>query len=93
MNAFQAVQAHLDNAAEIKRLQAENKALGVSIQTAMKETGVTFIPGTEDDHGLTLVESVRWVFPTQLAKDQLGEEWVTANSKQSLVRSLRLGRE
>jgi hypothetical protein len=93
LNAHQAVQAHLDNASEIKRLQAENKALANAIQTEMDIRDVTFIVGTDDDHGLKRVETVRWTLDTKAAKEELGEDWVIANSKQALVTSLRLARD
>ena len=93
LNAHQAVQAHLDNAAEIKRLQAENKALANAIQTEMDIRKVTFIVGTDDDHGLKRVVTVRWTMDTKAAKEELGEDWVIANSKQALVTSLRLARD
>lgn len=93
MNVHTAVQTHLDNAAQIKSLQAANKALAQAILTHMDEENVQFVEGTSDDHGLKRVETVRWTMNTAKAKAELGEDWVIANSKQALVVSLRLSRE
>lgn len=93
LNVNQAVQRHLDIAAQIKALKDEQSALGNAIQSEMDQRGVTFVVGTDDDHGLKKVEVVRWTLDTKAAKVELGEAWVNSHSKQSLVKSLRLSRE
>jgi hypothetical protein len=93
MNINQAVQRHLDIDAKIKSLTAEKKALKEAIVSGMEGQGVKFVTGTDDDHGLKLVEAVRWTMDTKAAKEELGEDWVLANSKQALVVSLKLSRE
>ncbi len=89
----EAVQRHLDITAQIKELTAERSALGEAITAHADDTGEKFFPGTEDDHGLKLVETVRWTLDQKSVKEELGEDWVVAHSKQGLVRSLRLSRE
>lgn len=88
-----AVQEHLDLTAKIKELTAERSALGEAITSRMAETGETFIAGTDDDHGLKLVESVTWRLDKKKVTESMGEEWVTEHSTHGLVRSLRLSRE
>ena len=89
----EAVQRHLDITAELKALKAEQKALAEAILTEMDETGAKFVPGTDDDHGLKKVETVRWTLNQKQVKEEMGEDWVVAHSRQGLVTSLRLARE
>ena len=92
LNVNQAVQRHLDIDAKIKVLTAEKKALKEAIVTEMEETKTDFVVGTDDDHGLKLVEAIRMTMDTKAAKAELGEDWVDANSKAALVVSLKLSR-
>ena len=93
MTPAEAVQEHLEIEAQVKALTARKKILKEAVMTAMDEDGVKFIAGTNDDHGLKLVETVRWTMDTTAAKEELGDAWVTAHSKHALVTSLRLSRE
>lgn len=93
MNINQAVQAHLNLTAQIKALSAERSALGEAITLHADETGEKFMAGTEDDHGLKVVDTVRWTLDQKRVKEEMGEDWVTSHSKQGLVRSLRLSRD
>ena len=92
MNVNEAVQEHLDLTYQIKILEKERDVLREAIFTHMAEAGVDFVIGTEDDHGLKKVESVRWTLDTAKVKEEMGDGWVTARSKTSLVKSLRLSR-
>jgi hypothetical protein len=93
MNVNEAVQTHLDITAQIKELTAQRSALGEAITLHADETGETFIVGTDDDHGLKVVDTVRWTLDQTAVKAELGDDWVIAHSKQGLVRSLRLSRD
>ena len=93
MKINEAVQRHLDITAAIKELSAERSALGEAITSHADETGETFVVGTEDDHGLKVVDTVRWTLDQKLVKEEMGEDWVISHSKQGLVRSLRLSRD
>ena len=92
MNINQAVQRHLDLDAKIKLLTDEKKALKEAIVSEMETSKIDFVVGTDDDHGLKLVEAIRMTMDTKAAKAELGEEWVHANSKAALVVSLKLSR-
>ena len=92
MNVNEAVQEHLDLTARIKLLEKERDVLKEAIFTHMAEAGVDFVVGTEDDHSLKRIESVRWTLDTAKVKEEMGDAWVTARSKTSLVQSLRLSR-
>jgi len=93
MNLNQAVQQHLDLTARIKSLNEQRSALGNAILTGMDEQETSFVVGTEDDHGLKKVETVRWTLNQKAVKEEMGDEWVTAHSTQGLVTSLRLSRD
>jgi len=93
LNINEAVQKHLDITAQVKALNEEKKALTSAIISGLDEAGEKFAVGTEDDHGLKLVETVRWTLNQTAVKEELGEDWVTAHSNQTLVSSLRLSRE
>ena len=89
----EAVQSHLDITAQIKELSEQRSTLTEAIISEFEATGVKFIAGTVDDHGLKLVEAVRWALNQKAVKEELGENWVTSHSTQTLVKSLRLSRE
>jgi len=93
MNINEAVQRHLDITAEIKRLSETRDAIGEAIKTEMEVSETKFIVGTDDDHGLKMVETVRWTLNQKQVKEEMGDDWVIAHSRQSLVKSLRLARE
>jgi hypothetical protein len=93
MNVNEAVQRQLDITAQINELNQEKKFLTNAIITELENSGDKFAVGTVDDKGLKLVETVRWTMNTKAAKEELGDDWVNANSKQTLVQSLRLSRE
>ena len=93
MNINEAVQGHMNLTAQIKELTAQRSALGEAITLHADETGETFIVGTDDDHGLKIVDTVRWTLDQQAVKAELGDAWVVAHSKHGLVRSLRLSRD
>ena len=90
MNINQAVQRHLDIDAKIRALTTEKKALKEAIVSEMEDQKTNFFVGTDDDHGLKLVEAM--TLDTKAAKEELGEEWVGAHSKAALVVSLKLSR-
>tara|TARA_R100000544_G_C2171209_1_gene32317 strand:+ start:127 stop:414 length:288 start_codon:yes stop_codon:yes gene_type:complete len=92
MNINQAVQRHLDIDAKIRALTTEKKALKEAIVSEMEDQKTNFFVGTDDDHGLKLVEAIRMTLDTKAAKEELGEEWVDAHSKAALVVSLKLSR-
>jgi|TARA_R100000935_G_scaffold55055_1_gene84638 hypothetical protein len=92
MNINQAVQRHLDIDAKIRALTTEKKALKEAIVSEMEDQKTNFFVGTDDDHGLKLVEAIRMTLDTKAAKEELGEEWVGAHSKAALVVSLKLSR-
>ena len=93
MNVHEAVQRQLDITAQVNELNKEKKFLTNAIITELENSGDKFAVGTVDDKGLKLVETVRWTLNMNAAKEELGEDFVNANSKQALVVSLRLSRE
>ncbi len=70
--------------AQIKALQAEAK----EVKTELHDRKVETVTG--ERFQVTRTETVRWSLDTKAVKEEYGEDWYVAHSKQAVVEGLRI---
>jgi hypothetical protein len=87
MNKFE-LQKTVDQLGEIKAQISELTAIERDLKHALIAAGEPEIEGSL--FRATVNEAVRWTINTKGLREEFGEDWVTARSKQSVVTTVRV---